>query len=93
MADIKLSRNHSLNESELRQQLEKLAGQMAEKFTIRSDFQGNDVYLSGSGVKKGLVSWTANTLSIELTFGLMGKMFKEPIRKEIEKKMNEIVGA
>lgn len=91
MADIKISRKHSLDESELRPQLEKLADEMANKFGIRSDFQGNVVRLSGNTIKSGTVSWTSDTLSIELTLVLMGKMFKNPIQKAIEERMNDIV--
>lgn len=91
MADIKISKNHSMNESELRPQLEKLADEMEKKFGIQSDFREKEVYLAGNTVKNGAVSWTEDTLTIELTFDLMGKMFKKPIQKEIEKKMNEMV--
>lgn len=93
MADIKISRKHSLDESELRLQLEKLADEMANKFGIRSDFQPNGVRLSGNLLRNGAVSWTSDTLSIELTLVLMGKMFKHPIKKAIEERMHLIVAS
>ena len=43
MADIKISRKHCIEESDLRDQLEKLADDMARKFGIRSDFKDNKV--------------------------------------------------
>jgi putative polyhydroxyalkanoate system protein len=91
MADIKTSRKHSLNESELRARLENLAAQMRKKFGIQCDFQGNVVHLSGDTVKSGMVTWTSDSLAIELTLGLMGKMFKRQIQKEIEKHIDAIV--
>ena len=91
MTDIKISRKHQIDENELRSQLEKLADQIAAQFGIRSDFGNNEVILSGNTVKKGAVTWTADTLSIELTLKMVGKIFKNQIKKEIEQKMNEIV--
>jgi hypothetical protein len=80
-----------LDETELRPQLEKLAGQMAEQFDIRSDFRDNGVYLSGSAIKRGTVCWTADMLSIELTLKMVGKIFKHQIKDEIDKKLSDIV--
>ncbi len=91
MTDIKISRKHQIDENELRSQLEKLADQIATQFGIRSDFGNKEVTLSGSAVKKGSVSWTADTLSIELTLKMVGKVFKKQIKQELEQKMNEIV--
>ena len=93
MADIKISKNHQLAETELRSQLEQLAAQIAAQFNIRSDFRDHEVALSGSAVKKGTVCWTADTVSIELTLNMAGKIFKNRIKQEIEQKMNEIVAA
>lgn len=91
MADIKISRNHCIEESDLRDQLEKLADDMARKFGIRSDFQENKVRLSGRPLKRGEVVWTDDTLSVKLTFDLVGKMFKKPIESEIETQIESIV--
>ncbi len=93
MADIKTSRNHYLDESELRSQLENLAAEMRKKFGIQSNFQGNVVHLSGSTLISGAVKWTSNTLTIELTLDLIGKMFKNQIEKEVEKQIEAIVAS
>ena len=84
MPDIKKSTNHSLKESELLQQLEKLADEVSEKFDIQCDFKGNEVLLSGGVLESGTLTWTSDTVAIELTFGLMGKIFKTQIEKEID---------
>lgn len=93
MADIRASRNHSLDEPELRSHLETLANEMREKFGIRSDFQGNVVRFSGSTVKSGEVTWTADRLTIELSFGFLGKVFKNQIADEIEKRLDAITAS
>jgi len=91
MADIKIYRNHCIEESELRHLLEKLAGEMAEQFGIRSDFRENRVCLSGKPLKHGEVAWTRHTLSVKLTFDMMGKMIKNLIKSEIESKIDSMV--
>jgi hypothetical protein len=37
------------------------------------------------------VTWTGDTLSVKLTFDLMGKMFKKPIESEIENQIDSMV--
>ncbi len=91
MADIKICKNHHIEESELRHQLEELADDMAKKFGIRADFRDNKVRLSGRPIKRGEVVWTNDTLQVKLTFDLMGKLFKKPIQSEIETKIESMV--
>lgn len=91
MADIKIRKKHALEESDLRQQLEELADDMARKYGIRADFRENKVRLSGRPLKRGEVVWTDDTLQVKLTFDLMGKMFKKPIQSEIETKIESMV--
>ncbi|MGB5987567.1 MAG: polyhydroxyalkanoic acid system family protein [Desulfobacterales bacterium] len=91
MADIRISRHHCIKEPELRHQLEKLAGEMKKKFGIQSDFRENRVCLSGKPLKHGEVAWTSDTLSVNLTFDLMGKVFKKPIQSEIESQIDAMI--
>ena len=87
MADIKVSTGHTLNQSELLPHLESLADEVRTKFGIESHFEENVIHLSGSTLKNGLVTWNSNTLTIELTLGFFGKMFKDQIEKEIKAQM------
>ena len=93
MADIDIYRNHCIDESELRHHLEQLADEMAKKFGIKSKFGENMIYLSGKPLKHGEVAWTSDALSIKLTFDLMGKIFKNPIKSEIETRIESIVAS
>ena len=87
MADIKVSTEHTLNQSELLPHLENLADEVRTKFGIESHLGENVVHLSGSTLKNGLVTWNSNSLTIELTLGFLGKMFKDQIEKEIRAQM------
>ena len=87
MADIKIYRNHNLDESRLVPQLEKLAAEIRMKYGIRSEFHGNRALLSGSSVRKGVVTWDSEAITIELTLDMMGKILKSNIEKEIKIQM------
>ena len=87
MADIKLSKEHRLDQSELLPHLERLADEVRTRFGIESHFEENAIHLSGSTLKNGLVTWNSNTLTVELTLGFFGKMFKDQIEKEIKAQM------
>ena len=91
MADIQTVRAHNKNEIYLRSQLERIAEDLRKKYQIRSNFGENEVRISGSIVNNGTVSWTPDTLSIDLNLGLAGKLFKSQIKKEIERTVDQIV--
>jgi len=82
---------HLMISPELRSHLEELAKEMKKQFGSQSQFQENGVRLSGSKLKRGMVTWTSESLSVELTLGLMAKMFKSQIQEEIERQINVIV--
>ena len=91
MADIKISRNHNLQGSELQTHRETLADEMAKKFGIRRHFRGNRVHLSGGALRNGAVTWSSDTVTIELTLGYMSKFFKSQIEKEIETRLHALL--
>jgi len=64
---------------------------MKKQFGIQSQLQKNGLRLSGSKLKGGIVTWTSDSLTIELTLGLMAKMFKSQIQEEIKKQIIIVV--
>ncbi len=91
MADIKKSANHSMGIDEVKQRVEKVAGEIAKKMGVKYTWDGDSCDLAGSGIKSGRIAVTASDVSIELTLGMMAKMVKPVIEKEIEAKIAEIV--
>jgi putative polyhydroxyalkanoate system protein len=91
MADISKSRNHNLGIDKVRERVEKVAGDIAKKMGIKYAWKGNVCDLNGTGIKNGKITISDATVSIELNLGLMTKMMKPVIEKEIEAKINEIV--
>jgi putative polyhydroxyalkanoate system protein len=91
MADISKSRNHNLGVDSVKQRVEKVAGDIAKKMGIKYAWNGNTCDLTGSGIKNGKITVSDASVSIEINLGLMAKMMKPVIEKEIEAKINEIV--
>ena len=92
MADISKSANHNMDIEEVKQRVEKVAGDIARKMGIKYTWNGDVCDLKGSGIKNGKISVTSTDVSIELTLGMMAKIMKPVIEKEINQKILEIVG-
>jgi len=93
MADISKTNNHNIESDELRKRLEELAGEMERKFGIKYQWEGDTCHLSGKSIKGGKLIMTDTTISIELTLGMMAKMVKGQIEKEIDSKMAKLLQA
>lgn len=91
MADISKSKNHSLDVDNVKQRVEKVAGDIAKKMGVKYSWNGSICELSGSGIKNGKITVSDTAVSIELNLGMMAKMMKPMIEKEIEAKITEIV--
>ena len=91
MADISKSKNHSLDVDSVKQRVEKVAGDIARKMGVKYTWNGNTCDLSGSGIKNGKIVVSDAAVSIEINLGMMAKMMKPMIEKEIEAKIAEIV--
>jgi len=91
MADINMSRNHTLSPDELRRRLETLATEMQTKFQINARWDGDVCHLSGGQVKQGKVTMGASTVSLELDLGFAAKLLKGQIEKEIGAKVDKLL--
>ncbi len=91
MADISKSRNHSIDPEDLKQRLQSLAEEMGRKFGIKYRWDGDTCVLSGSALKRGSLTMTESSVSIELTLGMMAKMFKGQIEKEIDSHIDKLL--
>ena len=91
MADISKSKNHSLAVDSVKERVEKVAGDIARKMGVKYTWSGNVCDLSGSGIKNGKITVNDTSVSIEINLGMMAKMMKPMIEKEIETKIAEIV--
>jgi putative polyhydroxyalkanoate system protein len=91
MADIQKTKSHKLELPELRTRLGQLADEMSKKFGIKCQWDGDVCRLSGNPIKSGSLTMNKSDVTIELTLGLVAKMLKGQIEKEIESRMNKIL--
>ena len=91
MADISKTREHNLDSEELRQRLDVLAEEMKRKFGINHRWEGDICHLSGSALKSGTLTMSATSVSIEITLGMMARMLKGQIDREVEARMTKIL--
>ena len=91
MADISITKNHSVEVGVLRGRLEELAKDLKTKYGVRHRWEGDTCLLDGAGLKNGFVKITASTLSLELTLGMMAKLLKPKIEEEIGKKIGKVL--
>jgi putative polyhydroxyalkanoate system protein len=91
MADISVTRDHSIEPAELRKRLDRLADDMKRKFGITSRWDGDTCHLSGAGLKGGKLVMTPSKVSLEITLGMMAKLLKGQIEKEIEVKVADLL--
>ncbi|MDJ0762470.1 MAG: polyhydroxyalkanoic acid system family protein [Myxococcota bacterium] len=90
MADISKNQTHSMDVEVLRPRLRDLADEMTKKFGIKAEWDGDTCHLSGNFLKSGTLKLTPNDVSVELTLGMMAKMLKGQIEKEIESRVQKL---
>jgi putative polyhydroxyalkanoate system protein len=93
MPDISKTRNHNIEADELRRRLDDLAGEMKKKFGISHRWEGDVCHLSGSALKSGILTMSPTSVSIELTLGMMARMLKGQIEREVDSRMEKILSA
>ncbi|MCK9522304.1 MAG: polyhydroxyalkanoic acid system family protein [Proteobacteria bacterium] len=91
MSDIHIERPHNLPIDELRQRLDKLAAELGQKFGIVSSWSGDICHLKGSTVKNGELKIGDSGVSIDITLGMMGKIFKKPIEDGILARIDDVL--
>lgn len=83
MADIDINKSHSLEISDARTRLEKMAGDLQSQYGIKSAWTGNTAILSGTGLKKGRVELTDTAVNVQITLGILAKAMKGKIQAQV----------
>lgn len=90
MAGFKISKPCTMPREDVREAAEKLAVQLERDFGVRSRWQGDTVYINGAGVD-GCLCIEENQLDVSVKLGLMASMFEAPLRKEVQRYLDEYV--
>jgi len=85
---MRIRRNHNLGLEEARKRADRVAADLTEQFSARSQWHGNELHVEGRGVTGRLhVDETHFELEVKLSFAL--KLMEGPIRSVIEKTIDE----
>lgn len=88
MPRIEISRPHQLPMAEARAVVDKVAARMQEKFGMASQWQGDTLKLSRSGVT-GSIAVGSDTIEVKAELGMMLAPLKGMVEQEIRRKLDE----
>jgi putative polyhydroxyalkanoate system protein len=88
MADIDLQRDHALGLKKAKAAAQKIADEMAESFDMESEWEGNVLHFSRSGVT-GQMTVTKSRVEMSAKLGFLLAAFKPKIEAQIEKNFDK----
>jgi putative polyhydroxyalkanoate system protein len=91
MADIEVQRDHTLGLKKAKAAAQKVADEMAENFDMESEWEGNTLHFSRSGVT-GQLTVSKNSVQMNAKLGFLLTAFKPKIEAQIEKNFDEYFG-
>ncbi|MCR2746034.1 polyhydroxyalkanoic acid system family protein [Limnobacter parvus] len=89
MSDIHARKEHNMSLEEAKQTAQKLADQLQKEFQLDSQWQGNTLNFTRSGVK-GKLDVTDKDVTVDISLGFMLKAFKGKIQTEIDKNIDKM---
>jgi len=84
MSEIHLQRKHALGLKKAREAAQKVADDMAESFDIESEWDGNALRFSRSGVS-GSLTVSKDRVVLDATLGLLLSAFRPRIEERLQK--------
>lgn len=85
---MRIRRKHDLGAGEVRRRVDELAADLCRRFSLRSEWRGNHLRISGSGANGRIeIEDHAIEVDVELGFGL--KLMEGTIRRAVEDAMDE----
>ncbi len=88
---MRIRRDHALGKDEARRRVELIAGSIGEKYRLRSDWHGDDLKFSGSGVN-GCIAVQDVCIDVEVKLGFALMMLEGTLRSSIEDAMDKHLG-
>lgn len=85
---MNIRRDHKLGKAEARKRVDEIAATLSKKFSLRSEWQGDDLKIDGSGVQ-GRIVVSDHCVAVELQLGFALKMLEGTIRSAIGDAMDD----
>ncbi|BET26438.1 putative polyhydroxyalkanoate system protein [Limnobacter thiooxidans] len=89
MSDIRARKSHNLSLEDAKKTAQKLADQLQKEFQVDSQWQGNTLNFTRSGVK-GTLDVTEQEVILDISLGFMLKAFKGKIQAEIDNNLGKM---
>lgn len=89
MADIDIRRTHALPLKKAREAASRFAEQLDEKFDLKSEWEGDTLHFSRTGVK-GTLTLAKNEVAIDAKLGLLLSAFKSSFEKHIHDNLDRV---
>lgn len=90
MADIRVTRSHSLPVAHAKKIAQKSADDLAEEYDLESEWDGNTLNFQRVGVA-GSMKVTASQIDLEVTLGFLFKPFKSKFESHITHRLDELL--
>ena len=88
MPSIDITRHHSRPLAEAKKKVDRVAEHIAKKFQVVTEWQGNTLHFSRSGVE-GKIAVTTKLIRVTAELGFLLAMIREPVEREINKYLDE----
>lgn len=85
---MRIRRAHQLGADEARKRVAQVASELEQRFSMHSEWQGDELRFRGSGVK-GRVSVTDDSIEFNIDLGLALMMLEPAIRAAIDSALDE----
>lgn len=85
---MKIRRSHELGLEEARKRADRIAADLQEEFSLRSEWRGRALHVEGNGVS-GQLRVDERVIELEVRLGFALKLMEGPIRSAIEKMIDE----
>ena len=91
MADIHIARSHTMPLKKAREAADKFADQLAEKFDLESEWDGDTLRFSRAGVH-GTLTITRSEAVIDARLGILLSTFKSTFEQHIRDNLDRVFG-
>ncbi len=91
MADIHIARTHAMPLKKAREAADQFADQLADKFDLESEWQGDTLHFKRAGVN-GTLTLGRASVEIHAKLGLLLSAFKSSFESHIEDNLDRVFG-
>lgn len=85
---MRIKRSHDLGREEVRQRVDRLAGDLKSQFGVESEWAGDQLKVSGSGID-GHLAVADDNVELDVRLGFALKLMESNIRAAVERAMDK----